>query len=306
MIYKSSKGPVEISTMPLRYASNALGKLRREEPGRTEEIEALAAHCATLEAEQPEERDAIGGNSPPEEIKPEWEVVKIHMDDLLIEASNWADGGKVESQAQADKIGKLRQLLQDAANLADKARVAEKDPLDTAIAEIQDRYNAYIAPLKNKKPGSVSKAVSALGNLLTDWLRKLDDAKRERENKAREEAENAQAAALAARQEAKQSGDLAEMDGADDLLAQAEEAAKALREVEREKVQVAGEFRNIGLRSSWVAVLRPGQGGTALIHYAKAQPDRVKAFLQQLADEDVRRGLRDIPGFDVNEERKVA
>lgn len=308
MMYKSSKGPVEISTMPLRYANNALGKLRREEPGRAEEIDALAKHVATLEAEAPEDKPVagMGDNNPPEEIKPDWEAVKVHMDDLLTEAANWADGVAIESQDQADQIGRLRQLLQDAANLADKARVIEKEPFDKAIAEIQDRYNAYTAPLKNKVPGSVSKAVLALGNLLAPWLRKLDDDKRERENKAREAAESAQSVAIAARQDAKQSGNLADMDGAEDLLAQAEEAGRALRSVEREKVQVAGAFRATGLRSKWVAVLRPGEGGKALVHYAKAQPDRVKAFLQQLADEDVRRNVREIPGFDVNEERMIA
>lgn len=310
MLYQSSKGAVEVSTMPLSYAKNALNKLRRTEPERAAEIEALDAHVTKLADAATEEslnpRVAMGDNNPPEEIKPEWEAVKVHMDDLLTEATNWADGVKIVSQDQADAVGRLRQLLQDAANLADKARVVEKEPFDKAIAEIQDRYNAYIAPLKNKVPGSVSKAISALGNLLTPWLNKLEAEKRERENAAREEAEAAHAAAIAARQDAKKSDDLSEMDKADGLLAHAEEAAAALRSVEREKVQAQGEFRAIGLRSSWVASLRPGEGGTALIHYAKAQPDRVKAFLQQLADEDVRRGIRSIPGFDVNEERKVA
>ncbi len=309
MLYQSSKGAVEISTMPLSYAKNALNKLHRGEPERTAEIAALDAHVSRLTAEATEQnlnpRAKIGDNNPPPAAELKWEAVKIHMDDLLTEAVNWADGVKIVSQDQADAVGKLRQLLQDAANLADRTRVVEKEPLDKAIAEIQDRYNEYIAPLKNKKPGTVSKAVLVLGNLLSPWLTKLDDEKREREAKAREEADRAHEAAIAARQDAKQSDDLSVMDGADDLLAQAEEAAKALRSVEREKVQVAGEFRAIGLRSVWHAQLREGEGGKALVHYAKAQPDRVKAFLQQLADEDVRRGVRDIPGFTVSEERKV-
>jgi len=312
MQYQSSTGPVEIATMPLSYAKNALNKLLRTEPERDAEIEALEAHVKRLSAEATAEslnpRAKMGDNKPPPEeaIKPEWEAVKVHMDDLLTEAANWADGVKVESQDQADAIGRLRQLLQDSANLADHARVVEKEPFDKAITEIQDRYNAYIAPMKNKVPGKVSKSIVALGNLLAPWLTKLDDEKRAREAAAREELERAQAAAIAARQEAKKADDLAVMDHADDLLAQAEEAAKALRSVEREKVQAKGEFRAVGLRSTYVAVLRPGEGGTALIHYAKAQPERVKQFLQQLADEDVRRGAREIPGFDVNEERKVA
>ena len=311
MQYQSSKGPVAIDTMPLSYAKNALNKLRRTEPERTAEIEALDDHVTKLTDEATQNalnpRAQIGGNEPPPEaeIKPEWEAVKIHMDDLLTEAANWADGTQIENQEQADKVGKLRQLLQDSAKLADKARVEEKKPLDDKITEIQDRYNAYTAPLKNKKPGSVSKAVQALGNLLTPWLNKLEAEKRAREDAARKEAEDKQAAALAARQEAKKADDLSKMDQADDLLAQAEEAASALKSVEREKVQAKGEFRAIGMRSYWSAELNPGEGGKALVHYAKAQPDRVKSFLQTLADEDVRRGMREIPGFTITEDRKV-
>ena len=312
MQYQSSKGPVDIETMPLSYAKNALNKLRRGEPERTAEIEALDAHVTTLTVEATEKalnpRAQVGGNAPPPEaeIKPEWEAVKIHMDDLLTEAANWAGGTRIETQEQADKVGQLRQLLQDSAKLADKARVEEKKPLDDKIAEIQGRYNAYTAPLKNKKPGSVSKAVQALGNLLTPWLNRLEAEKRAREDAARKEAEEKQAAALAARQEAKKADDLADMDQADDLLSEAEEAAAALKSVEREKVQAKGEFRAIGIRSYWTATLNQGEGGKALVHYAKAQPDRVKTFLQQLADEDVRKGAREIPGFTITEERKVA
>ncbi|KMS60004.1 hypothetical protein V474_07925 [Novosphingobium barchaimii LL02] len=63
------------------------------------------------------------------------------------------------------------------------------------MGEIQDRYNAYIAPMKNRKPGSVMKAKFALGNLLTPWLNKIESEKREREKAAREAEEAARKAA---------------------------------------------------------------------------------------------------------------
>jgi len=313
MLYKSSKGDVEISTMPLRYASNALNKLRQAEPGRVAEIEALAAHVAAMEGETENPRATIGGNNPPpepeaiaEKVPAKWEAVKIHMDDLLTEARNWADGVNLTSQEQADKVGQLRQLLQDAANLADQARIDEKAPIDKQIAEIQDRYNAYIAPMKNKVPGTVSKSVTALGNLLTVWLNKLETEKRERETAARIEADRLSALAIAARRELDTSTDMNASDEAADMLDAAEAAATNLRSIEREKVQVKGEFRAISMRSKWTATLRPGEGGTALKHYSQRHPERVKAFLQMLADEDVSAGVRAIPGFDVTEERKVA
>lgn len=52
--HSSSRGPVEIASMPLRHARNARAKLQREEPWRLDEIEALSAHVARLEAEEAE------------------------------------------------------------------------------------------------------------------------------------------------------------------------------------------------------------------------------------------------------------
>lgn len=48
--YASSKGPMEIASMPGRYASNALAKLQRDrmDDSRDAEIDALSAHVAAL------------------------------------------------------------------------------------------------------------------------------------------------------------------------------------------------------------------------------------------------------------------
>lgn len=315
-MYKSSKGPMAIAEMPLRYAANALNKLRREEPHRTEEIEALAAHVATLEtlvenvAKHEAEAAPLGHNNPPADEAPTpigWAAIKPHLDDLLTEAANWADGAAIVNQAQADAVARLKQDLQAGANAADAARVEEKRPLDEQIDAIQSRYNAYIAPLKNKVPGKVSKAVAALNNALTAWLRKLDDEKRERERIAAAEAAKAAQEALAARAEAKQSTDLVAMDQADDLLAQAETLLKQAKGVHAEKVQAGGGegYRAQSLRSHWVAELVDGQGVETLRWYLKVKPDRVRAFLQSLADEDVRMGIRSIPGVHIYDDKRI-
>lgn len=314
-MYQSSKGPMAIDTMPLPYAKNALAKLQREpdQKHRTAEIGWLDQHVRKLEAETDEPNRGIGGNNPPAEAKAamQWDAIQAHMDDLLTEARNWADGAAVASQDQADTIGRLRQQLQDAARMADEARVAEKKPLDDAAQEIQDRYNVYIAPTKNKTPGSVSKAVAALGSLLSVWLNKLEAEKRAREDEARAVADKAAADAIEARRAAYGTGDLNAIDEAESLLDAAEDAGKALRAVEKEKVHVQGEYRAVGLRSKWSAKLIDGEGGKALSHYAKTAPDRVKAFLQMLADEDVKAGVRPvngvspIPGVSIIEERIV-
>lgn len=307
-VYQSSRGPVDIHTMPLRYAQNALRKLKEdaEQRHRTAEIGALELHVAKL-VRDGDVLPPTNHNAPPEEAQAEltWDAIQAHMDDLLLEAVNWADGEPLTTQAQADTAAKLRQQLQDAVKLADETRVREKKPLDEQIAAIQDRYNAYIAPIKNKHPGSVSKAVQALGNLLTAWLNKLDQEKREREAEAQRKADEAQAAAIEARKVMQETADLSAADEAANLLDAAEDAAKELRRVESEKVQVNSGTRAKGLRTTWRAAMREGEGGKALTHYARTQPDRVKAFLQMLADQDVKDGIRVIPGFDVIAEKKI-
>lgn len=61
--YNSSKGPVEIATMPLRYATNALMKLQRdrEDESRDAEIAALQAHVTKLSEEYLEQQATGGG-----------------------------------------------------------------------------------------------------------------------------------------------------------------------------------------------------------------------------------------------------
>jgi len=312
MMYLSSKGPVAIATMPYSYAANALKKLNREAPERHEEIKALSDHCAKLEAEGDQNpRAVIGGNNPPEETSAapaamNWNAIKLHLDDLL-DLVRGVTGVEIKDQANADQVGKLLRDLQDGAKLADQARTSEKAPLDEAIKEIQDRYNEYIAPLKNKTPGLVSKAELALKNQIGAWLKKLDDERIARENEAREKAEKAAAEARAAHQAAAVSDDLDQIEAAEELIAASEQAHRDLRQAEKAKAQVKTEgYRAIGLRSIWRAQRIEGEGGKALSHYAKTQPARVIAFIEQLAAEDVKAGVRSIPGFNIIEEKVAA
>lgn len=308
MKYLSSKGAVEIDTMPYPYASNALKKLRRESPERKEEIDALAKRVADLEAAQEENPRAVpGDNNPPEEAKIEmrWDALKLHMDDLLEEVRG-ITGIEITDQRQADDVGKLLRDVQEAANLADQAREAEKAPYDLAAKEIQDRYNEYIAPLKNKKPGTMRKAERALKNQSEAWLKKVEDEKAAKVEAARVAAEKAEEEARAAHQVAHASDDLEEIDAAEELIAAADSAARDLRRIEKEKTQIRGDYRAIGLRSYWRAERIEGEGGKSLSHYARTQPQRVIAFIQMLADEDVKAGIRAIPGFNVIEEKRVA
>lgn len=319
--YLGSKGPVEIATMPRTYAANALAKLEREAPERADEIAALRGHVARLD-EAHAESQAAGGteegpppqghNRPPPDDEPaavdgaSYDALKTHAEDLLTEARNWADGQAIENDQQASEVAWLIRSLQKAGNLLDEARLAEKKPLDDQIAEIQDRYNVLIAGLKgkNSKPGSITRALAALNAATTKWLLAKEAEKRAREEAARQEAQRKADAARAA-QQAADASDLGAMEAAADAMDDAIQAQKEADRIARESVAVKGSdgSRAIGLRRTYRPVLTDRKA--ALLHYAATRPDDLVSFLCRLAEEDVRRGLRTIPGFTVTEQMEA-
>ena len=70
------------------------------------------------------------------------------------------------------------------------------------------------------------------------------------------------------------------------------------------KAQAKGGARAVGLRTSWRPELTDAR--EAARHYWVAQRPALEAFLTDLARADVARGLRDIPGFVVHEEKAAA
>lgn len=242
--------------------------------------------------EEANPRAVVGGNNPPNPF----EAVRIHMDDLLVEAHNWADGTVVETQEQADEASRLIDDLRKAAKAADDLRVEEKRPLDEAIAEIQARYNVYIADPKTKSPGKVWKAIDALKATVKPFLDKLKAEQEAAAAKARQEAEEAaRRAAEAARAAA--ASDLAAQEQAEELVRAAQRAEADAKRAENAKAQAKGGERALGLRTTYRAVMTDRRA--ALVHYAATQPEALTAFLQGLADADVRRSIRTIPGFNV-------
>lgn len=243
----------------------------------------------------------LGANNPPEELTA-YEAIRVHLEDLLTEARNWADGQEAESQAQVDEIQRLIDQLSAGAKAADEARVAEKKPLDEQIKAIQDRYNVYIAPLSNKGvKGKVPLAIEALNAAKRPFLLKREAelaAEREAARKAAEEA--AAKAAEAAR--AAMDGDLEAKEAAELLIAQAHRAESEAKRAESAKAHAHGDGRASGLRSYWRAELTDRKA--ALLHYANTRPDELVAWLTMMAGKDVSNGVRTIPGFDVVEERR--
>lgn len=321
MMYKSSKGEVEIATMPLRYAANALNKLQRDEPHRAAEIEALEAHVASLDqdGEPSNPRAVIGDNNPPEEIPVVTltgrDAIDTHVADLMIEAANWGDGVAVLTQEQADAVGRLHRMLQQAVDLVDKQADKEKRPLNDAVNEIATWQNGYTAKkLKTKPDGKLTKAIAVTGNLAAAWLRKLEDERIERERIAADKARESAREAISLHEEAKDTTDLNVIDRAEDALSEAKALLRQAEGVSKEKVRVGGGdgLRAMSLRSVWSArpTGEPGCWGLAYAHY-KTNAEFMAEFhalIQRWADRDCRieaTRLLGVPGFNFIEEKVV-
>lgn len=321
MMYKSSKGEMDIATMPFPYAKNALAKLLRDEPSRVAEIEALEAHVAALDqdGEPANPRAVIGANNPPEEIP----VVAItgraaidaHVADLLTEAGNWADGVTLINQEQANSVGRLHRMLEQAKGLVDKSAADEKKPHNEALTEIGAWQNGFTAKgLKKTPDGSLTKALLATGNLSAAWLNKLDAERKAREEVVAEAARVAAREAITLHEEAKVTTDIEVMDRAEDALTEAKALLRQAENVSKERVSVGGGegFKAVSLRSVWTAKAtgEPGCWGLAYAHY-KTNPEFMAEFhalIQRWADRDARveaTRVRGIPGFTITEQKVV-
>lgn len=242
----------------------------------------------------------IGHNNPPVEIEPTpFEMSEVEIGDLYAEAKNWLDGEPVSSQMQADGLSKLIDDLRKAAKLADERRVDENRPFDEGKAEVQARYAPLIADTKSVK-GKAVLAIDMAKKTLAPWLQKLEDEKRAAAEAARKIAdEKARIAQEALR--ASQVDDLAKREAAEALIREAQKAEAKAVFAEGDKAHAKGGTRAMGLRSVWRAEMVDGRAAAG--HYWQTRRAEVDAFFQGMADADVRAGKRDIPGFNIIEDR---
>lgn len=241
-------------------------------------------------------RLGIGGNDPP--VMTPFEAISIHLDDLLLEASNWADASGVKNQAQADEISRLIEDLRLGLQAADEARVIEGEPHKLVLDEIQARFNVYIAPVKNKVPGKIPVAIEALKATLKPFLDKLRAEQMAREAEARRVADEAARRAAEAARVADLT-DLPARQAALALEAEAQAAQAAANRAANDRAQAKGGSKAMGLTRTYTPVMIDRKA--ALIHYASTRADDLASFLQRLAETDCREGKRQIPGFRVDE-----
>lgn len=244
----------------------------------------------------------IGDNNPPPPTP--FETVQQEILDLYDEAKNWCDGEPITTPGQAESVGKLRDMIRAAEKRAEELRVELVKPLDTAKKEIQDRFN----PLIQKDKGKTALAKAACNKALAPYLKKLDDEQRARSIELARLAEERAAEAAAAARAAAQTGNLEQMEKAEELIDAAKDTAKVAKLADQEKPQVAGLTKAIGMKSVFRAeMIDPGK---ALAHYRATRPGDLKEWLREMARKDVAAGLHypadAIPGFTIIEDRVPA
>lgn len=225
---------------------------------------------------------------------PAYEAISLHIEDLIAEAQNYLDGQPIESQGQADDIGKLLDTIRQAKKAADDQRVIEKKPHDDAAKAVQAKFK----PLIDK----CDLAATVAKRALTPWLEHLEAEQRRIADEKRIEAEKAAKAAREA--EIAAQTDLAAAEKAEAARLVADDLAKAAGRAEKAKPQATGGARAIGLRTSYRAEITDRR--ELLQHYMKTRPADLEAWLYDQAQKDVRAGAKHIPGVNIIEERVAA
>jgi pyruvate/2-oxoglutarate dehydrogenase complex dihydrolipoamide acyltransferase (E2) component len=220
---------------------------------------------------------------------PPVETHGMNIDDLFDQAKQWLDGKPIETQGQADEVGKLLEMIRDARKAADTQRDTEKRPHDEASKAVQKVWK----PLLDKCDLAASTARSAL----TPWRVKLEEEQKALAEAAQREADEA-AAKLRAAHTTTAPDDLEGQIVRADLEQQAKDAAKAAKRASNAKVPTSG----VTLRSYYSAVITDplAFGKWAWVY---RQADYLE-LLQTLATREAT-GLKIIPGLTISSEKRV-
>jgi hypothetical protein len=240
----------------------------------------------------PNPRIFEGANNPP--APDPFEAVRIHCEDLYMEAKHWLDGAAISSDAEAATVEKLLDDARKAWKAADDARIEENAPFDLGKAKVQEKYAPLVADTKKTK-GTMVRMQEACKAALEPWRKaKLAEAQAAAAAAAKEAEDKAQAAALAMRSSA---GNLEEREQAEELVKAAEDAQRDAKRAT--KAATTGT----GLTTFWRAEMTNQK--EAILHYMKNDPVQFVALAQRLADADVYAGKRTIPGFNIIEDKRA-
>lgn len=223
-------------------------------------------------------------NNPP----PAAELFAEEIESLKARAEAFGEITDANAGAASDLIKLAKKLAKD----IDDKRKEEKQPHLDAGRQIDGTYNPLVEAAK-KAPASVERALTAY---VVEQKRKAEDARREAERKAAEEAEKARRLQN------------------DALLA--EDAAAAAKAAENEAKLVAAEEKQAGnvkgsegFRASGLRTVRKAKitNATMLVTFYMARPEVIE-LCERLANADIRAakgGQVAIPGIEVIETEQL-
>lgn len=230
----------------------------------------------------------IGHNQPPAGF----ETCRTAINDLYEEAKQWLDGEPITDQEQADALNTLAARIREAAKLAEENRKLEAKPFDDGKAEVQARYK----PLKSMADAALDSVKAAL----KPYLLELDRKQREAAEQARKEAEAKRIEAELAFA-VRDSANLDQREEAEKLLSEARAAEANAAKAEKAKAHAKGDSRATGLRTQWQTII---VNESAAMQWAwKTYRSEMLAACLELAKAEVRRGKRQIDGFEIIEEK---
>lgn len=237
----------------------------------------------------------IGHNNPPSPV----DETSAFVDDLYMEAKNWLDGEPIANQGQADGLAKLLTQARTTAKDAEAKRKAQTKPLDDQKKAIMAAWK----PITDRLEMIEMTCKKALGA----WLSKQEAEKRAKEEAARKIAEEAA-------RKAKEAARIAEAK-ADDIEARAE-AVRLREEAAHREAQVARASKDVAradgdgkravhLCSVWVATMIDPTAALRWCWQDPAGHDALLAAAQKVAEQVVRDGKREIPGFEITEHKEA-
>lgn len=228
----------------------------------------------------------IGDNNPPDEFA----IISAEINDLYDTAKDFLDGDPITTPGQAKAVEKILVLTKDAAKRANELREYEVFPHNKAKDAIQAKYAPLIAKTKSTT-GKTHLAIKACQDALLPWKKLLQEKKDKEAAIAKEEAESKQKEATAALR----ASNLEDREEAEKLVEKANVLKAKARRISKDNVK--------GMRTVWVVNVTDRVA--LLRHCFQTHTKELDDFALQIAEREVRGGMRAIPGCKITSEKSV-
>lgn len=168
---------------------------------------------------------------------PPFEALSLEIEEATEQLKHYLDGEPVTTQAQADDVGLLMDTLRKLEKKADAERMAEQKPAQDQIKASQEKWKPLTA--------TCTTSVKMAKQYLAPWLAKIEQEKREKAEVLRKEAD----AKLEAARAALKTDDLSAKLEAEEALKDAQRADRAANAAAKDKAQVKGGGKAVGLKT---------------------------------------------------------